>query len=50
MYVVSRHHVCCNLLRVLPSPDSLLAAQQANELGEEAMRQGIMTLFGKPVH
>ena len=48
MYVVSRHHVCCNLLRVLPSPDSLLAAQQANELGGDEARNNY--LFGKPVH
>ena len=48
MYVVSRHHVCCNLLECY-LVQTLLAAQQANELGNEAMRQGIMTLFGKPV-
>ena len=48
MYVVSRHHVCCNLLGCY-LVQTLLAAQQANELGNEAMRQGIMTLFGKPV-
>ena len=37
------------VISVTESKLTLLAAQQANKSGDEVLRQGIATLFGKPV-